>query len=177
VSAHPTRIVLTCIGLIGAGPIIAEQGAAAAHPCASIADDAQRLACYDNAFGRPQAVGAGSPAAGPAPAAAAAPAATVFVTDPVDEFGLSEAAKRARDPEKAKDTLPEQISAEVAKVSRRPTGEMVVTLESGQVWVQIETVSKAIVKPGDTVTIKKGALGSYLLVSANHVATSVRRIR
>ena len=164
-SAYPSRIVLTCIGLIGAGPVAAEQGAAIAHPCASIQNDAQRLACYDSAFGRPNA------------AAVAAPAAKVVVTNPVDEFGLSEAAKRARDPEKAKETMPEQISAMVTKVSRRPTGELVVTLESGQVWVQTETVSKAMVKPGDTVTIKKGALGSYLLVSANRVATSVRRLR
>jgi hypothetical protein len=169
VSVHPSRIVLTCIGLIGAGPVVAQEGAAADHPCASIADDSQRLACYDEAFGRPRVVAASSPAA--------APAAKVVVTDPVEEFGLSEAAKRARDPEKAKETMPEQISARVTKVGNRPTGELVVTLESGQVWVQIETVSKAKVKPGDTVTIKKGALGSYLLVAPNRVATTVRRVR
>ena len=99
------------------------------------------------------------------------------MTDPVDEFGLSEAAKRARDPEKAKEIMPEQISAKVTKVGNRPTGELVVTLESGQVWVQIETVSKAMVKAGDTVTIKKAALGSYMLVAPNRVATRVRRVR
>jgi len=34
-----------------------------------------------------------------------------------------------------------------------------------------------MVKPGDTVTIKKAALGSYLLVAPNRVATRVRRLR
>jgi len=175
VSAYPSCIVLTCISLIGAGPVVAGQGPPAAHPCASIGDDAQRLACYDDTFGRPR--DGRSPATVAAPAAAAAPAAKLVVTNPVEDFGLSEAAKRARDPEKAQETMPEQISAKVAKVGNRPTGEMVVTLESGQVWVQIETVSKAMVKPGDTVTIKKAALGSYLLVAPNRVATRVRRLR
>ena len=54
-------------------------------------------------------------------------------------------------------------------------GELVVTLENNQVWVQIDVDNKARVKAGDTVTIKRGTLGSYLLVSPNGVATRVRR--
>jgi len=112
----------------------------------------------------------------PAASAAAAPAASV-ATSPKDDFGLTDAAKRARDPEYAKAQMPESITEKVASVGHRPTGELVVTLANGQVWVQIESGSRAQVGAGQTVTIKKASLGSYLLVTPKGIATRVRRIK
>lgn len=126
------------------------------------------------------AAAAGAAAAPPATGAAAvapAAAASSVVASPGDDFGLTEAAKRARDPEQAKVQMPESITEKVTSVGHRPTGELVVTLANGQVWVQIESGSRAQVGVGQTVTIKKASLGSYLLVPPNRVATRVRRVK
>jgi hypothetical protein len=114
--------------------------------------------------------------AAPAASAAAAPAASV-ATSPKDDFGLTEATKRARDPEMAKTQMPESITEKVASVGHRPTGELVVTLANGQVWVQIESGSRAQVGAGQTVRIHKASLGSYLLVTPTGIATRVRRTK
>jgi len=132
--------------------------------CAALADDRARLACYDSIFGRP---------------AAAVPASldAATVPNPEADFGLTEAAKRALEPEESRQRLPESISGTVAKVARQPAGELVLTLENGQVWTQLQVDARARVAVGDTVTIKKAALGSHLLVTEDRYATRVRRVR
>lgn len=95
----------------------------------------------------------------------------------LDDFGLTEADKRALHPERAESSQPASISGTVASVARRPTNELVVTLESGQVWVQAESVTRVNLKPGDVVTIRKASLGSHLLVTQNRASMRVRRIK
>jgi hypothetical protein len=175
--------------------------AAAGDPksCASINDDSARLACYDAAVGRsprpapaaqaaaPAAVAAPASAAkpvqrpaqvAPAPAQAPAAAAAEAAKDPVSEFGLSESAKAARDPDKAAQAAaaPQSVTAKVISVRWRKYGEFVVTLDNGQVWEQIEPMPSAIVKVGDVVTIKKALFGSFTLVTAGRIGTKVRRL-
>jgi hypothetical protein len=172
-------------------------GAAAAgdpKSCASIDDAAARLACYDAAVGRSPRPSAAAPsaaakpvprpaAAAPAAAAAAAAAAPAVAAaeaakDPVAEFGLSESAKVARDPAKAAEAAaaPQSVVAKVISVRFRKYGEFVVTLDNGQVWEQTEPMPSAIVKVGDTVTIKKALFGSFTLVTAGRIGTKVRRL-
>jgi hypothetical protein len=153
--------LLSLVFVLGAGPTAS---AATPQECAAIAGDPARLACYDAIFRR--AAGAGSSAA----VAATAP-------NPEADFGLTESAKRARDPEKVQEELPQSVTSKVTNVSRRPTGELVVTLENGQVWSQVTVDQRARVAAGDTVTVKKAALGSHLLVTAARYATNVRRVR
>ena len=163
--------------------------ARADHPCASVADATARLACYDQAFGKPTAAKAAhsgpvaaSPAAptGATATAAAAAAAAPSVAPEVkarEEFGLSETEKRAKAGKTAAPEAADSITSKVASVGHRPTGEMIVTLEDGQVWVETETGSGARIKPGDSVTIHRAALGSYMLVTSSHVGTRVRRVK
>ena len=143
--------------------------ARADHPCAAVPDDPARLACYDAAFGHPAAMPAGIAL----PAVSAADAAAQARRD----FGLSEADKRALDPERVGPTQPQSISGKVATVRKRPTGEWVTTLESGQVWEQAESETKAVIRIGDEVTVRKAALGSFVLISANRIPMRVRRIK
>jgi hypothetical protein len=152
------------LGLLLAAVLLAPQAVRADEPrrCAALDDDRARLACYDSIFGRP--------------AVAAAPAAAT-ATDPEADFGLTEAAKRAREPEESRERFPESISGTVAKVARQPAGELVLTLENGQVWTQVQVDARARVAVGDTVTIKKAALGSHLLVTEDRYATRVRRVK
>jgi hypothetical protein len=185
-----------------AGPASAQ---ADPRSCVSVADDAARLACYDRAVGRVPGARAGSAtsttsgphgaapthgasvSAAPAssgPAAAATVAATPTAVappapkNPEAEFGLTETAKRKKDPVKAAEAAaePDNISGRVLSVQWRKYGEFVVTLDNGQVWEQNTPEPSAIVKVGDTVTIKKGWLGSFMLVTAGRVGTKVHRI-
>jgi hypothetical protein len=160
--------------------------------CAAIGSDAERLACYDRIFRAPSATAAASSAIGaavptavapvaPVATSAVAPSATTAAAPAAaalsDDFGLTEAAKRAREPEESRQQRPESISGAVASVARQPAGELVVTLENGQVWTQLQVDPRARVAVGDTVTIKTAALGSFLLVTANRYATRVRRVK
>lgn len=170
----PTRCsALFASGLWLVASMAVAQEAGSGHRCAALEDDAARLACYDAAFGGPASAPASVAEPTAATAATAAPASSASRAQ--QEFGLSEADKRAADP--AQPEAPSSITAKVADARKRPTGEWVVMLEDGQVWVQAESTTKAIVKAGDEVTIRKAALGSYVLVSANRVAMRVRRSR
>ena len=51
------------------------------------------------------------------------------------------------------------------------------TLADGQVWAQIDSDDRSRVKQGDTVTIRKGSLGSFLLLGPDRIAVRVRRLR
>ncbi len=150
--------------------------------CARLTADRERLDCYDQVARRLTAAQplASASAAATRTATTASPSSSsahVEAPPPVNpgtEFGLSVAAKQARDPEKAKQ---DSISAEVATVARRPTGEMVVTLANGQVWAQLDSDTRARLKTGDTVTIRRAALGSYLLVTPSKMAMRVKRVK
>lgn len=165
---------------------------AATPACASIDDDTGRLACYDSIYPR-----VGSPAQRTVAATAGAPAASAPAAsgvgvggavssgggkisspaDPADEFGLSPAAIIARKDPATTPPPVTSITGSIAKVSNRPTGEWVVTLDDGQVWAQIDASSRARLVVGESVTIRKASLGSYLLVTSGGIATRVRRVR
>jgi hypothetical protein len=59
----------------------------------------------------------------------------------------------------------------------RSGDRFVATLDNGQVWSQTETNTRIDVRVGDTVTIRRGALGSYLLSDGEGLATRVKRLR
>ena len=180
-----SRNVVLCAGLVAGACALSAWAASGSDgaSCVAVNDDTARLACYDRAFGRnadSRAAAAAAPVpatAAPATAARAAPAAAA-PKDPVAEFGLTEAAKQAKDPAKAAAAAaaPTSVTAKVISVRFRKYGEFVVTLDNGQVWEQNEPMPSAIVRVGDTVTVKKAVLGSYTLVTAARVATKVRRV-
>jgi hypothetical protein len=165
----------------GASPAVLAAGDP--RSCVTIADDAARLACYDRAMGhtaapKPAPVAPTAPAAAAAATSAAVAPAAPAKKDPVGEFGLSEEAKQAKDPAKAAEAAaaPDSITGRVMSVRWRKYGEFVVTLDNAQVWAQIEPMPSAVVRVGDTVTIKKALFGSYTLVTAGRIGTKVRRI-
>jgi hypothetical protein len=74
------------------------------------------------------------------------------------------------------DSTPKRISATVTGIEKRARGELVVTLDNGQVWAQTEVGPYYPIKVGDAVSIVAGTLGSHKLVVASR-ATAVTRVR
>ena len=71
----------------------------------------------------------------------------------------------------------EQISVRVSSVATMVRGYYRVTLEDGQVWEETQHTGGAPPEAGETVTIKRGALGSYFLArNAGGLALRVKRV-
>lgn len=74
-------------------------------------------------------------------------------------------------------TQPTEVTARVTEVSTRPRGELVITLDNGQIWQQTQAGTNVRVRADDVVTIRAGALSSYILIAASGKTTKVTRIR
>ena len=129
------------------------------HPCAHVRDDTDRLACYDQAFGKPQAS-----------AAATSPA-------PSEQFGFTEKEVARNTGQSTASVAPDSVKAAIKSLDRRRDGKFVVTLDNTQVWAQSEFNSQADVQVGDAITVRRGALGSYLLVTKAGIGTRVKRVK
>jgi hypothetical protein len=128
----------------------------AKHPCTHVRDNTDRLACYDQAFGKPAD-----------PVAAA----------PQEQFGFKEKEVERKTAKTVEAEAPTSVSAAITALSRLHDGKFVVTLDNAQVWSQSEINSQADVQVGDPVTVRRGVLGSYLLVTKAGIATRVRRVK
>jgi hypothetical protein len=147
--------------------------------CAAIAAPETRLACYDILAHRAaegtaapaRAPLASSPAASPPPASAptASPAATPapIVEDPKN-FGLSPAQQHVENVQVKSE------AAQVVSISRGGTGQAVVVLDNGQSWQLLD--DDGWVSTGNKVTIKRAALGSFLMHTPSNHTYRVHRL-
>jgi hypothetical protein len=145
--------------------------------CASMTIADERLACYDSlsrpksssapaapaaaASGESTAAKAGVKAAAPAVVAATAGTAAAATAPAADakSFGL------APHPPPAEEG-PDRIQAKVARVDTDRLGNVHVSLDNGQAWTF--NAPDALLRVGEPVTIKRGAIGSFLLTTASH---------
>jgi hypothetical protein len=164
-----------------------------AVPCTAIADDAERLACYDRALRGPPpeatppraaqaAPRSASPAAAPAAPAAAPPAATEprRAERRVRESAAPAAPPAPRAPAAGSNDAEEQIIPLVIVSTRAlPGRETTFTAQDGTRWVQ--TDSQRITGLPETpfdAEIKPGTMGSYFLVAKDRQrAIRVRPVR
>lgn len=162
--------------LIAAG-LFAAQDAPAAPACASIANDRDRLACYDALFGSPlpaanrpaerspptqtaatkpdQVVAPVSP---PEPVAPAAPAAEA-------DFGLTPAQRERQ--KKSVVASVDSIRSRIVAVRNLPWDRFQLDLENGQQWTQVEPTPRQPFFVGDEITIRSALLNSYLAAGPN----------
>lgn len=137
---------------VGAALIAVRCGSAsaedAARACALIHDDTSRLACYDQRFGSP-----------------VVPSKSAAADDARDTPPATGAKKDS------------SFHAAVTGIESRGDGKFVFSLGNGQVWAQTELNTRIVVRVGDTVRIRAGALGSFLLSNEAGIATRVRRLR
>ena len=141
--------------------------------CAAIAGADQRLACYDTLARRalpPPAAAAAAPSVAPAAAQAVAPVAAsgAATNPPPQNFGMSRHEQTAP-------SQPEAIKALVTQITTDRQYNVHVTLDNGQIWTF--NASDSPLRAGDAVTIKRSALGSYLLSTADHHSWHAQRLQ
>lgn len=129
--------------------------------CMKIADDTQRLSCFD----REAAALSGTPPA-------------VKLT-PEQKLGLPRAKVEAIE---APPNAPAEITnfaAAIKSVTIDGPGRHVFTLDNGQVWREDQSGPYVQIRPGASVRIRKGALGSFFLElqTSSHLSIRVTRVR
>jgi hypothetical protein len=138
--------------------------------CANESDDAQRLRCFDAVVAnlREAPAAQASSAAAPPPAAASQPAASAPTAE--QRFG----ARGDITPDRH-DRI-DELTGTVTALGAKPHGELIVTLDNGQVWAEITSGSRVKLKTGDRVKIERGAMGSYTLIAPNGRSSKVSRV-
>jgi hypothetical protein len=144
--------------------------------CAAIGADAERLACYDRLAGHavatakaPGAASAPAPAAAAAPApAAVAPTPSAATPPPKRSFGLYAAEHPAPPP------VAKSMEFRVVGLGKSASGRTTVALEGGQLWELDDP--DALLAAGDTVSISRAALGSFIMLTPTKRSHRVRRL-
>jgi hypothetical protein len=177
------RKCLLIMSLAGLGAPLLARGQQPAAPvpwsdlnaCAAIPAQAERLACYDQLAARGAARVASTPSSANSAAATAASsgsqsASTAAVVAPREGFGLY----KEEHPVPAKSAI-KTITATVAGISYDPHGQETISLDEGAQW-QLDG-SDPLLASGDSVTIKRAALGSYVLTTPSGRTHRVHRLR
>ncbi len=146
----------------------------AIYACAEIADDMERLACYDDSVGRLEA------------AEAAGEVTTISKAEVEeierDSFGFSL-------PSIARNVLPkfgndegeklQEVVFAVDSISRRSNDKIRITLENGQIWDQSDDkwVFYSKKRGVESAEIKRAALGSFKMKLDGGKAFRVKRVK
>ena len=155
------RALLLLVTLFAAQAASADEAVPPAlQACARIADDGERLGCFDREIAR---IASGVPAAAP--------------VTPTELFGANRETQQAAAPAAVvqREEL-QEIVARATTVTALADGRLRIELDNGQVWQQIAT-GTLLVKPGMEVRIARGALDSFLLSTPAKRSAKVRRIR
>lgn len=149
------------VAVVAASPCV--HAADRSHRCAEQIDDAQRLACYDAQYGKPDKVASAGPSAAQAPALQA----------PVPDARPAVADSKAKAPKSAAQSG--NLTASIRALSVFHDGRFKATLDNGEVWTQLEPDKAAVLAVGDSITLKKAMLGSFQLVTPRGVVTRVKQ--
>ena len=140
-------VLASTAALAGAEPL-----ADGLRRCARESDHAQRLACYDALVSSLPKVEA-------------------------DQFGMTAAIAKQREPEAKQPTGDAVLPATIAALQVAHDGKLIFTLDNGQVWVQAEIKHGLRFEVGEKVQIEHGTLGSLWLAASKGRKTRVTRTR
>jgi hypothetical protein len=148
-----------------ATPCFASGTIGALLACRTIEVSAARLQCFDR---ESAALAAQRNTARPNPA-----------LSPRQTFGLAPMAVAARAEAAAHAPKPlDSLTARIASVGKAADGREIFTLVNHQVWVQLVADGHWLdARPGETVTISRGWLGSYRLSLPSRRGFKVTRLR
>lgn len=142
--------------------------------CRDLTDDEVRLICYDaavdrskkGAYSSPAPASGNTPAAPPAKPAGASDAAAATAAaaglSQQDLFGKTANEVERTVEEATGDERIDSLSATITKLREYTYDKVLVTLDNGQVWKQVDA-SNLRLRVGDTVDIERASLGSFML--------------
>lgn len=173
------RVVLAslCFVALGVVPAVAQEqppGNPAAleqvYQCANISDEGQRLACYDAAVGRlRQAQTSGDLVAVDREQAREVEREAFGFSLPSLPRIFGNSTSENGEPEFA------EMQMTIDRVVMRRDGTATFYMNNGQVWTQIDNENPRNARAGGQVTIRRAALGSFLMSLRNGPALRVRR--
>ena len=158
--ARPISVICLAFAAsaLSTGPALAEDAAlqTSLAQCARLRNNAERLACYDSlATGESQ---------------------RQAVSDE-EMFGMRSELSRKVVPNSSAPERKEtaSITAHVQALERAADGRLVIALDNGQRWRQ-ESSTELLLEIGDAVTIERGAMSSFRLISAKKRFARVKRV-
>lgn len=169
------RNLLATLGVAGALSLTAAAQSATAtlYDCAGIAADADRLACYDLAVAELRS----------------AETSGEVVTLTSEEIEEARTDSFGRKTDGVEETLaaragetaaaePDEVTAGIASLGETRDGRLLVTLDNGQVWRQVDSTRVFVSRkaPPQSATVMKAALGSYRLKLGNARAFRAERV-
>ncbi len=173
------RTLFSAIGLL-AGMAVAPAAAqttppppevlSAVYECTAVTDSAARLSCYDQAVGRLRQAQTGGELV--------AVDRGQIETIERESFGFSLPSLSSFMPNFRggdDDNGLARMEMTVERVVTRGSGRQALVMENGQIWADIEIVTNPLVRDGDTVVIRRGPLGNFLMSSSRGGAA--RRVR
>jgi hypothetical protein len=137
--------------------------------CASIQAPDSRLSCYDALAHRPPDKLSAAVVKAAPPAAPASSATVAAVAADPQNFGLTAVQQHTAD------LGPKSETAHISIVSSDQSGRTFVVLDSGQTWTVMDSDGR--LSGGDAVTIKRAALGSFLMLTPSNHSYRVRRVK
>lgn len=153
------RVLAVVIAAIGADTASAQaprpEELAQAYACRAATNEAERLACYDSAIDRMLAAEEGGD----------------FVAVDRSRVGEVQSESFGFNLPSIADLMPraggdlQHLQLEVDRVVSLPDGRKLFVMTNGQRWIQVENESAHNVRAGDSVTVRRAALGTYLLTS------------
>ncbi len=99
----------------------------------------------------------------------------MVTADRSGQFGVGGELLQKRLKEGSEPQKPQELTARIASVTHRSSGQLVVRLDNDQIWEQSEDGPNLRILVGDTVKIDQGMLGSYWLSAHSSIAIKVRR--
>jgi len=140
--------------------------------CHAIAAGEQKLACYEALAlaAQSEATTAAEPARQLKSPPSAPTVASAANPNTEDNFGLN---RRQIEPRAAEG--PAAIKSAVSQMTEDRVHNITVVLDNGQTWAFIEPEPR--LRPGDTVTIKRASLGSFLMLTPSRRSYRVERLK
>ena len=140
------------------------------NQCATITKDAERLQCFDRVTREMRSAPELRGTASTGPSRSRAPTSVQQRAD----FGLDVARQRQQRSRQSKKL--QRVQVRVAAAREFVPGTWAILLEDGAIWEMTEGVADFLPpNRGETVTIRRGALGSYLLNAGGQAGVRVKR--
>jgi hypothetical protein len=77
--------------------------------------------------------------------------------------------------QKPAEAAPAALQAHIAKIIDNRVGRGYAVLDNGQTWMFVDAADDAGLSPGDPITIKRGSLGSFVMLTPSKHSYHVRR--